>query len=96
MPFSMPMASLQDLGDRRQAVGGAGRVGDDEVILGQHIMVDAVHDGLVGTGGRGGDQHALGAGFQVDGGLFFVGEDAGAFHHDVDVEIAGGQYGQNH
>jgi hypothetical protein len=56
---------VQHLGDRRQAVGGAGGVGDDLVILGQLVVVDAVDDREVGAVGRRRDQHALGAGGQM-------------------------------
>ena len=79
-PFSMPTASLQHLGDRRQAIGGAGGVGDDHVVLGQLVVVDAVDDGEVGAVGRRRDQHALGAGGEMRRGLVLGGEDAGAFH----------------
>ena len=36
-------------------------------------------------------QNALGAGFQMQRSLLLGGEDAGAFQHDVDAEIAPGQ-----
>ncbi len=47
---------------RRQAVGGAGRVRDDDVVLGQLVVVDAVDDGQVGAVGGSRDDDALGAG----------------------------------
>ena len=78
---------VQDLGHRRQAVGGAGRVRDDEVVLGQLVVVDAVDDGQVGAVGRRRDEHALGAGGEMRGGLVAGGEDAGAFERDVDAEF---------
>ena len=53
---------VQHLGDRGEAVGGARGVRDDDVVLGQLVVVDAVDDGQVGAVGRGRDQHALGAG----------------------------------
>lgn len=49
-PVSMPTVSFST-GDRREAVGRAGAVGDDEVVLGQFVVVDAVDDGEVGTVG---------------------------------------------
>jgi hypothetical protein len=38
---------VQHLGDRRQAVGGAAGVGDDRVLGGQLVVVDAIDDGQV-------------------------------------------------
>jgi hypothetical protein len=81
----MPMASWQHLGNRREAVGGARRVGDDLVIGGQLVMVDAEHDGQVDFLGRCRDQHALGAGIEVLLAACAVGEEAGAFQRDVDA-----------
>ncbi len=78
---------VEHLGDRREAVGGAGGVGDDLVVLGQLVVVDAVDDGEVGAVGRRRDQHALGAGGQMRRGLVLGGEDAGAFERDVDAEV---------
>jgi hypothetical protein len=43
---------LQHLGDRRQAVGRAGAVRDDQMVLGEAVMVDAVNGGVVGMVGR--------------------------------------------
>ena len=57
------------------------------MVLGQLVVVDAVDDREVGAVGRRGDQHALGAGRQMRGGLVARGEDAGAFQRDVDAEI---------
>lgn len=82
---------VQDVHDRGQAVGGARCIRDDKIVLGQRIVVHTIDDGLVGTCGRSRDENALGAGFEMKGGLFTRGEDAGAFHHDVDVEIAPGE-----
>ena len=79
---------VEDLGDRRQAVRGARRVRDDHVVLGDRVVVHAENDGLVGIGGGRRDQDALGAGGEVGRGLFLVGEDAGAFHGDIDIEFA--------
>ena len=65
----MPNGVVQHIGHRREAVGGARGVGDDQVVLGQLVVVDAVDDGQVGAVGRGRDQHALGAGLEVGRGL---------------------------
>ena len=78
---------MQHLGDRRQAVGRAGSVGDDDVVLGQLVVIDAIDDGKIGAVGGRGDEHALGAGGQMGRRLVLGGEDAGAFHRDVDAEI---------
>ncbi len=56
-------------------------------------MVDAKNDGAVGIIAEGADQHALGAGFQVQRRLFLGGEDAGAFQGDVDAQILVRQLG---
>ena len=67
------------------------RVGDDLVILGQLVVVDAIDHGEVGAVGGRRDEHALGAGGQMQRRLVLGGEDAGAFHRDVDAEIFPGQ-----
>ncbi len=76
---------VEHIGHRRQAVGGAGRVRHDQVVLGQRAMVHAVDDGLVGAARGGRNQHALGPVLQVQRRLFLAGEEAGAFHRHVDV-----------
>ena len=77
---------VQHLGDRRQAIGRARGVGDDVVVLGQLVVVDAVDDGEIGAVGRGRDDHPLGAGLEMRRGLLLRGEDAGAFERDIDAE----------
>ncbi len=80
---------------RRQAVGGAGGVGDDEVLGGVvDFVVDAHDDGGVFTLGRGRDDDLLGAGGDVALGLFGFGEQAGGFDHIVDLELLPGQFGR--
>ena len=78
---------VEHLGDRRQAVGGARGVGDDLVVLGQLVVVDAEDHGEIGAVGGRRNQHALGAGGQMRRGLVLGGEDAGALQRDVDAEI---------
>ena len=75
---------LQDLGDGREAVGGAARVGDD-VVFGRVVLafVDAEHQGDVFVGGGGGDDDFLHGRAEMDLGLFGVGEDAGGFDDDL-------------
>ena len=53
---------VQHLRHRRQAVGGAGRVGDDRHLLGQDLVVHAIDDGRVHMVARRGDQHLARAG----------------------------------
>jgi hypothetical protein len=80
-------------GDRCQAVGRAGGVGD-HVVLGAVINlveVDAEHDGRIGIGGGGGDDHLAGALLQMRGGACAVGEQAGRLDHDVDAQLTPGQ-----
>ena len=70
----------QDLGDRGQAVGGAGGVGDDGHVGTQRFFIDAHDDGGVDVvTARGGDQHALGALVEQRLGLGLGGVGAGAF-----------------
>ncbi len=85
---------VEDLGDRCKAVGRARSVGDDLVVLGQLVVVDAIDDGQVGAVGRSRNDDALGAGFQMHGGLVTRGEDAGAFERDVDAFGSPWQFGR--
>lgn len=77
--------ALQHLGHRRQAVGGAGGVGDDLHVRRQHLFVDAIHHGGVGTLGGRGDQDLARAGCKMCGGLVAFGEQPGAFEHHIDL-----------
>ncbi len=60
----------------------------------QHIFVDAEHDSCIGIAARRGDQHTLGAGFDVLGSGSTLGEQTGAFHHQVDVQAGPRQLGR--
>jgi hypothetical protein len=82
---------VQNLGEGRQAVGGAGRVRDDQVIGGQLVVVHAEHDGQIDLLGRSRDQHALGARRQMLAGALAVHEEAGAFQRNVDALAACGR-----
>ena len=53
----------------------------------QLVVVDTVDQRQIGAGSRRGDQHALGASVQMFRGALLIGEDAGAFHRDIDVEF---------
>ena len=86
-------AVVQHLGDRRQAVCGAGCVADDVVLL--RIVAIAIHaqddrDVLVARGRR--DDHLLGApAVDMHFGLRRISEEAGRLDHDLDAEVAPGQ-----
>lgn len=86
--------AVQHLGHGRQAVGGAGGVGDDLVRLAQQVVVDAIDHGGIGAFGRGRDDHFAGAGADMRGRLGSVGEQAGAFKHHVDLLGGPGQLGR--
>ena len=79
----------QDLRERREAVGRAGRVGDDVVLLLiVLVVVDAHDDGDVLVLGGSRDDDLLGAGFQVSLRLVGIGEQAGGLDDDVDAQLA--------
>ena len=85
---------VQHLHHRRQAVGGAGGVGND-VVLGRivHVVVHAQHDGDVFVLRRRGDDDLFHRAAQVLAGVLGVGEPAGGFDHDlrahrIPVELA--------
>ncbi len=58
----------------------------------QLVVVDAEDDGEVGLAAGGGDQDLPGAGINVLGGLVAIGEDAGAFERDVDLQVLPGEF----
>jgi hypothetical protein len=57
------------------------------MILADLVVVDSIDDGDVGAVGGRRDENALGAGRKMRRGLFLRGEDAGALHRDIDVEL---------
>jgi hypothetical protein len=61
-PCSMPMAVIDHLGHRREAVGGARGVRHHDVLAGELVVVDAIDHREVGAVGRGGYEDPLGAG----------------------------------
>src|ERR1035437_2057635 len=90
-----PERIVEDLRERRQAVGGAAGVADDHVLRGVvHALVDAEDDGDVLALGRGADEDLLGAGSDVGAGLVGLGEAARRLDDDVDAEILPGQLGR--
>jgi hypothetical protein len=79
---------VQHLGDRRQAVGRARRVGDD-VVLGRlvRLEVDAAAQGDVGVLGRGRDEDLARAAGEVLAAALLVDELAGRLDDDVDAGV---------
>ena len=79
---------VDHLGERRQAVGGARRVGDN---VGRVVVLVGVHTDDVGRDvgalGRGGDNNLLGAGLDVLARARAVEEDARTFDDDVDAHF---------
>jgi hypothetical protein len=84
MPALDADAVVEHLGDRRQAIRRARCIGNDAVLAGQFVVVDAIDDGQIGALGRGRDQHPFGAGVEMLLATVAVGEEAGAFQRDVD------------
>ena len=83
---------VQHLGDRRQAVGGAGSGGNDG-LAGVGVVVHAVHEHRGVVLGRGGLHHLLGAGLDVGLAGFGGQEEAGAVDHDVGAHFVPLQVG---
>jgi tRNA(Ile)-lysidine synthetase-like protein len=80
---------VQDLGERRQAVGRARGVRDDLVLGLQVVVVDAQHDHRVDvTLRRHGQQHLLGAGGDVLHAVVLLGEHARRLDDEVDPVVA--------
>jgi hypothetical protein len=83
-PFSMPIASCSTWG----AVGGAGRIRNDDVRGRQLVVVDTVDYHKIGILGRRRHQYPARAGFDVRCYLLTLTEPPRAFEHDVDAEVA--------
>ncbi len=101
MPDGDAEGVVENLDDGREAVGGAGGVGDDvvlrRVVL---VLVDAEDDGDVLVAGRGGDDDLLDGAAEVGLGLGGVGEEAGGFDDDLGayagpVELGGVALGED-
>ena len=84
---------IEDLGDGRQAVGGAGSVGDEVHVGGVFILVDAhdEHGGVVLGGG--GHDDLLGAGLQMGLALLLGQEQAGGLNDVLGAQLAPGNLG---
>ena len=83
---------VEHLGEGREAVGGAGRVGHN---VGGGVVVIRVHADDVGGDvvalGGGGDDNLLGASLDVLAGAGAVEEDTGALDDDVDLHLLPGE-----
>ena len=80
---------VEHLGQRRQAVRGAGRVADDRLRAVVEVVVHAHDDRDVVVGGGRGDDDLLGAtGVDVLARVGGLGEEAGGLDDDVDAEVA--------
>ena len=87
-PAPDPEPLVEDLGERREAVGRARRVGEDRVLLRVvGPVVDAHADGEIGALGGCGDDHFLRAGLEVLRRLVAIGEEAAALEDEVDAEL---------
>jgi hypothetical protein len=86
---------VDDLGERREAVRRAGRVGDDVVgVLVVLIEVDAQHHRDVLVRRRGRDDDLGRARVEVLGGVGALGEEAGGLDDDVGAQVAPRQVGR--
>jgi len=94
---------IDHLGGGRQAVGGAGGIGnhvmDCRIVL---VVVHTQHDGQVFVLGRGGNDDLagaalfnmnIGAGFSLGRIALGVGENAGGFNHNIHPQVLPGQVG---
>ncbi|MPN23907.1 hypothetical protein SDC9_171300 [bioreactor metagenome] len=84
---------IQNLGDRGEAVGGAGSVGDDVHLLGEALVVDAHHEHRSSILARSGHHNLLGAGLKMGFGLVGGKEQTGGFDHIVGADFAPLQHG---
>ena len=83
-PFFDAEFIVEDFGDGREAVGGAGSVRHDVMVRRVvFIFVDAQNDGQIFVFGGRGDHDFFHAVFAVRDRFGGVGEEAGGFDHDV-------------
>ena len=82
----------QHFGDRREAVGGAGGVGNDLMSFQiENVVVDTQHDRNIRVLGRRRNDHVLRTSRNVFPRPFPIGKAAGRFDDDVNVKILPGQ-----
>ena len=78
---------IEDLGNRSQAVGGAGSVGDNVLGTIVYFVVNAHNDGGIFVLGRSGNDDLLGASFNVATSLVGIGKDTGGFNNNVYAKL---------
>ena len=78
---------IDHLGYWRQAVGGTGRIGYDDVLTAELVVVDPIDDSQVGILARRRDENTLGAGFEMGRCLLLGGEEARALKGNVDAQL---------
>ena len=72
---------------RRQAVGGAGRTGNDSILRRQGFVIDPVDNGLHIISRRSGNQHLPCAGIQMCLSFCLRCVEAGALQYQIDVQF---------
>ena len=83
---------VEHLDHGHEAVGGARRIGDHDVLLGvELVVVDADHERVVGVARGGRDDDPLHPTVQVTGGVGPGGEAPGGLDHHVGAELVPGQ-----
>src|SRR5688572_13898724 len=85
---------VEDLGERGETIGGAGGVGDNDVVGVELVVVDTEHHSVVDlvVGGNG-KYHPLGPGVDVLLQGLARPEDPRRLHNDVDVQLPPRQSG---
>ena len=82
----MPKVSCENFGDRGEAIGGAGCVGNYVVFRGRKFVVDAEDEGGVGAVGGGGDDYFFYGAAQMFFGVGALGEEAGGLDDDIGAD----------
>ena len=85
----------QHMDQGREAIGGAGGVGND--VMRGRLVLGVIHphdQSDVLALGRSRDDHLLRPGGEMAAGFLRLGEEAGRFHHHLDAELGPGQLGR--
>ena len=83
-----PAGGMQRARHRCEAVGGAGRIRDDFHPGFEAVVVDPKNDCCVGAFRRSRDEDSAGAGLDMALRIICRGENAGAFHDEVNAPVA--------
>ncbi|CAI8209580.1 MAG: Uncharacterised protein [SAR116 cluster bacterium] len=78
---------MQDAGNGRQTVGGAGRVRNHRHIVGQAVVIDTIDDRGVGPLRRCRNNDLCCAGVKMGARRRRIGENAGTFHDKINAMI---------